>query len=162
MKQFWQGNYKLLESDRLRVAIIGPRNSSSQSRIEAMQLGQETVNRGHIVVSGLAHGIDTFAHMGGIKRSIAVVNNIVKPYPQDNLELLRDIYVKNSGLVLSPYDTDVGARGFLDRDKMIVEICDEIHAVGIKEEDIDQKGGTNYTTRYAIYEKKKPVFFHPP
>lgn len=140
------GNLRLLTELFKRIGIIGARNSSANERMKAYFIAHEIVeSEGHVVVSGLAHGIDTFAHMGGIGRTVAVLNNLNNPYPKENWRLIDDI-MSNDGLIMSPYNQFiVDKKSFLDRDRMLVDVCDEIIVVGHYE----IKSGTAYTVDYA-------------
>ena len=145
-----KGNEELLTKDYRRVAIIGPRDSRTKDRIRAYEFAQNNCLYGNVVVSGLAYGIDTFAHTGAIERTIAVVNNMENPYPKENRRLIRDI-LDNNGLIISPFKYDLdGSRAFLIRDDMIVDISDKIYYFG------DESGGTGYTVT-AARRKGKPV-----
>ncbi len=146
---FKKGNEDLLDLSYKRIGIIGARNSSIRERYKSFQTAQVVVSEGHVVVSGLAHGVDMFAHMGGIERTIAVVHNLVKIYPKENIKLSEEI-IQNNGLLISPYGTyeddyKIGKKAFLDRDRMLVDICDEIIIIG----NYGYGSGTEYTVNYA-------------
>ncbi len=160
---FKEGNEELLHivTGRKRIGIIGPRDSTIKERMDALKLAESIVYRGDIVVSGLAHGIDTFAHIGGRNRTIAVVNNLRKIYPKENTKMAACI-LSNNGLIISPYNSqeDIGVKSFLERDRMLVDICDEIYAIAGElsagaENTI--MGGTGYTIKYAKQTGKKVI-----
>ena len=142
--KYTNGNITYLDSGYNRIGIIGARNSSTLERRKAYFESMRIYSEGHIVVSGLAHGIDTFAHMGSIHRTIAVVHNINDIYPKENRKLAEEIII-NNGLIISPYNIDRGKTAFLDRDRMLVDICDEIMVIGY----YDYSSGTAYTVNYA-------------
>lgn len=74
-----------------RVAIVGARKASDTGRLRAMRLARLVVDHGGIVVSGLAEGIDTAAHLAAIDcggRTIAVIGTPTnRVYPAPNAQL---------------------------------------------------------------------------
>lgn len=78
-----------------RVAVVGTRHPSDAGERRARRLVKALVERGAIVVSGLAQGIDTIAHtqtiaLGG--RTIAVLATPVEDvFPKANASLQREI-----------------------------------------------------------------------
>jgi DNA processing protein len=87
------GNWDLASSPA--IAIIGTRRPSADGIRRATQLALACVDAGFTVVSGLARGIDTAAHLAAIDaggRTIAVLGTPVTAcYPKENLELQRQI-----------------------------------------------------------------------
>jgi len=81
--------------------MVGARNASLNGRKLAEKLAGDLGQRGHIVVSGLARGIDTAAHVGSLKTgTIAVVaGGIDVVYPPENQGLYEDII--QGGLVIA-------------------------------------------------------------
>jgi len=152
---FKKGNEELLGPEYKRIGVIGSRDSTAYDRMRTIGLVADLIDYDNVViVSGLAHGIDTMAHMSALHhtrdgRTIAVVHNMVKIYPKENIKLSKEI-VKNGGLIISPYGTfdddyKVGKLAFLDRDRMLVDICHELVVIG----DYNHFSGTAYTVNYA-------------
>ena len=87
----------------LTVAIVGTRSPTSGGAEAAEKMAEWLANRGVIVVSGLARGIDTAAHRGALKgsgRTVAVLGSGVRMvYPRENLQLADDIRV--NGAIIS-------------------------------------------------------------
>ncbi|EHJ52812.1 DNA-processing protein DprA [Streptococcus macacae] len=99
---FYKGNIDLLQSKKL--AIVGSR-SSSQNGIDAVKkIVQELGNR-FVIVSGLARGIDTSAHLAVLRNggsSIAVIGTgLDMYYPKENKQL--QDYIAHNHLLLSEY-----------------------------------------------------------
>lgn len=98
---FCRGNIDLLKTQK--IAIIGARNASINGKSIASKLSGD-LSQYFTIVSGLANGIDTSAHLGVLRRNknntIAVMpfsfNNI---YPKENTKLFEEI--SNKGLVLT-------------------------------------------------------------
>jgi DNA processing protein len=74
-----------------RVSIVGSRNASKAGIQRARKLSALVIDRGGVVVSGLAKGIDTAAHTAAIEaggRTVAVIGTpLDKAYPAENRAL---------------------------------------------------------------------------
>ncbi|MBL4804308.1 MAG: DNA-protecting protein DprA [Alphaproteobacteria bacterium] len=103
------------------IAMVGARNASINGRKFAEKLAAELGAKNQIVVSGLARGIDTAAHKGALKTgTIAVVAGGVDIlYPEENLDLFKEI--KERGLILaeSPWGQKPFAQSFPRRNRIV-------------------------------------------
>lgn len=99
---FYKGNLDLLKFPK--VAVVGSRSCSSQGAKSVQKVIQGLENE-LIVVSGLAKGIDTAAHMAALQnggRTIAVIGTGLDVfYPRANKRLQE--HIGNHHLVLSEY-----------------------------------------------------------
>ena len=102
----WRG--KLDARDAQGVAVVGTRGASPVGIANASELASGLAERGVTVVSGLAKGIDTAAHLGALRaggRTVAVIGTGLRvSYPRENAELQRRI--AEEGLVLSQFLPD--------------------------------------------------------
>src|SRR5689334_1210474 len=89
-KLFVLGSPEIL-NERPRVSIVGSRKASTAGIQRAKKLARLVVERGGIVVSGLALGIDAAAHSAAIAAkgfTVAVIGTpLDKSYPRENAEL---------------------------------------------------------------------------
>lgn len=89
-KLFVAGRPEIL-NERPRVSIVGSRKASSEGIQRAKKLARLVAERGGVVISGLALGIDTAAHAGAIAAdgpTVAVIGTpLNKVYPKENAEL---------------------------------------------------------------------------
>ncbi len=103
------------------IAMVGARNASINGRKFAEKLAGELGARDQTVVSGLARGIDTAAHKGALSTgTIAVVAGGVDiVYPEENLDLFKEI--KERGLILaeSPWGQKPFAQSFPRRNRIV-------------------------------------------
>ncbi len=104
---FLKGSY--LEDDIMAVGVVGTRYPSFRGRLFAEKLSGELASQGVTIVSGLAVGIDTSAHIGALKangRTISVLGcGLDIPYPRQNVQLKDRI--SRSGAVISEYPLGV-------------------------------------------------------
>ena len=93
------------DRDETAVAIVGTRHATEYGRGLAHKLAHDLARRGVTVVSGLARGIDTFAHRGALEgggRTFAVCGcGLDVTYPSENKKLMEEI--SSSGANLSEF-----------------------------------------------------------
>ena len=86
---------ELVSADARAMAIVGARNPTDGGVLTARLLASELVDAGYTVVSGLAAGIDTAAHIAALARggrTLAVVGTgLRRCYPPQNAGLARRI-----------------------------------------------------------------------
>lgn len=113
------GDVRLLSKPM--IALVGARNASSLGTRTAKALAQELGLKGYVVVSGLARGVDTAAHVASLNSGTIAVQagGLDVIYPSENTELALDI--GKSGLRLSeqPMGTQPAARHFPQRNRII-------------------------------------------
>ncbi|MBI3328249.1 MAG: DNA-protecting protein DprA [Nitrospinae bacterium] len=87
------------------VAVVGSRRPATYGKVVAEQLARELSERGITVVSGLARGIDSTAHLGALKgggETIAVLGcGLAHMYPLENRALAERI--SRQGAVVSEF-----------------------------------------------------------
>ncbi|MCL2591588.1 MAG: DNA-protecting protein DprA [Betaproteobacteria bacterium] len=91
---YYRGDINLLYLP-VRVAVVGSRHPSEEGKRRARKLAKCLVEDDAVVVSGLAHGIDTAAHTAAIEangKTIGVIGTpISEVYPKENKELQETI-----------------------------------------------------------------------
>lgn len=153
---FYQGNLDLLAKPRL--AIVGSRNCSDVGAKSVQKLIKELGNQ-FVVVSGLARGIDTCAHVASLKNggtSIAIIGTgLDRYYPKENTKL-QDYMAKNH-LVLTEYV--VGEQPlkfhFPERNRIIAGLAQGVIVVEAK-----MRSGSLITCERAL-EEGRDVFAVP-
>ena len=113
------GNPKLL--NKSCIAIVGARNASLNGRKFAQKIATDLGARGHIIVSGLARGIDTSAHTGSLNTgTIAVVaGGIDVVYPEENQKLYEDIIEHGAIIAESKWGQQPFAQSFPRRNRIV-------------------------------------------
>ena len=151
------GNEDILNNKS--IAIIGSRMCSNYGMKVATQFAYNLSKYNINIISGLAKGIDTYAHMGTIranKPTIAIVGcglDIV--YPEENKELFKNII--KQGAVVSEYaiGTKPEKINFPARNRIISGLSDGILVV-----EAGNKSGTATTVEFAL-EQGKNIYAIP-
>jgi len=90
------------------LAIVGSRVSSEAGRKRAQRMAHELTESGIGIISGLALGIDTAAHLGAMEIGPTwgiIGSGLRNPYPRDNIPLM-DRIVKSGGGVITCFPPD--------------------------------------------------------
>ena len=113
------GNLDLLNKNC--IAMVGARNASLNGRKFATKVAQDLGARDHVIVSGLARGIDTAAHQGALEGgTIAVVaGGIDVIYPEENADLTREIAAYGLILAESPLGQKPFRESFPRRNRIV-------------------------------------------
>ena len=113
----------LLPEDRVGVAVVGSHRASDSGKKMAFKISQSLAREGITLISGLALGIDTAAHLGALKggtRTLAAIGSgFDRIYPLENRSLADEIV--REGALLSEYrsDTEVTVGGLLARNRIV-------------------------------------------
>lgn len=106
LKLYVLGNKGIL--NKKGVAIVGSRNATEYGKKVSIRISKELSQNGINIISGLALGIDSYAHIGSILanskgKTIAVLGSGIDViYPKQNLELARKI-IQSGGCIVSEY-----------------------------------------------------------
>jgi len=96
------------------VSIVGSRRPSPYGRAVAERLSRDLAERGLVVVSGLAIGIDAAAHWGALRGGLTTAvlgSGLNVPYPKENKKLM-DKIVDCGGAVVTEFPLDAKPLGF--------------------------------------------------
>lgn len=142
------------------IAIVGCRDNTKYGELIAKNLAYNLAKKGIIIISGLAKGIDSFAHIGAIYakgRTIAVLGNSIDSiYPKEN-EIISQKIIEYGGAIISEYP--VGAKiekkNFPARNRIISGLSQGVIVVEAKE-----KSGSLITADFAL-EQGRDVYAVP-
>ena len=128
------------------VAIVGARNASAVACRFARQMASDLAARDVTVVSGLARGVDTAAHVGALGGSTAAViaSGIDIAFPPENAALQDKIGADQLLISEQPPGTEPLARHFPARNRIIAGLA---HGTLVIE--AAQKSGSLITARRA-------------
>lgn len=166
-----KGNKDILNTEN--IGIVGCRECTDYgkkaSKYFAYNLSKQNIN----IVSGLAKGVDSYAHLGclstyfenqnygqknnGCGKTIAVVGNGLDTiYPKENKEIANKI-IESGGAIISEYPcgTKPDKMNFPARNRIISGISSGIIVVEAKE-----KSGTLITVDFAL-QQGRDVFVVP-
>jgi len=137
------------------IAVVGTRKCSENGQLFAQNIGKLLSENNYKVVSGLAKGIDTFAHSGCLENNgltIAVLAWFHELSPKSNQELLEKIIETGCALSENLFSPPEEPKyEFLKRDDIIAALSNAVVVVETR-----SKGGAKYTANVAK-KKKIPV-----
>lgn len=147
-----------LRNDKM-VAVVGSRKATPYGLDTAERISCELSRRGITVVSGMARGVDSYAHRGALTaggRTVAVLGcgpDIV--YPPENGEIMEKIV--DSGAVISEYlpGTSPLPQNFPARNRIISGM-----SYGVVIIEANEKSGSLITANFAL-EQGREVFAVP-
>lgn len=153
-----EGDKKLLNQDA--IAIVGTRNNTKYGEKYASKFARELSQKGISIVSGLARGIDSIAHINSMEqegKTIAVLGSGLNYiYPEENRYLYQKI-IENGGCIVTEYppETLVDKAKFPKRNRIISGL-----AMGVLVIEARYRSGTSITAKHAISQHKE-VFCIP-
>ena len=157
-----QGNVALLgQMHNLPVlAVVGTRSASEYGSRVAENMSHDLAQAGFIIVSGLALGIDSYAHSGALragKRTVAVLGSgLDTDYPPQSAPMRKQI-LATGGVVLTELEPSVPVRGayFPARNRLLAGLSQGVLVV-----EAPQRSGALLTASHAL-EQGKEVFAVP-
>jgi DNA processing protein len=146
------GDARLLQ--RVAVAIVGARNATPQGQRDARAMARTLSGAGLTVVSGLALGIDTAAHLGGLEggsSSIAVTAtgpDLV--YPRRNRELAKRLMEEGCVVTEFALGTPPASGNFPRRNRLISGLARAVLVV-----EANEKSGSLVTAGCALQQNRE-------
>ena len=154
---FISGDPALLNAPQL--AMVGSRRATPDGRADASHFAGELAQRGIVVTSGMAAGIDTEAHKGVLAqggKTIAVLGGGLNwIYPRANLRLADKICADGALVSEFPLSWKPLSRNFPRRNRIISGLC-----LGVIVVEAAHKSGSLITARHAL-EQNREVFAVP-
>ena len=144
------------------LAIVGSRKFTSYGAQVAQTFGKKLARLGMAIVSGMALGIDSFAHRGALEsqgKTIAVLGNSLDEknlYPKNNVNLAH-LILSQEGTLISEYppETSAGPLTFPARNRIIAGLSQGVLVV-----EAGEKSGALITARMAL-DYNREVFSIP-
>lgn len=151
--------YGSLPTDGLNVAVVGSRNATDYGISATRRLCMDLAGQGVNVISGMARGVDTAAHIGTIAAGGATVSvlgtGLNRIYPRENSRLFHQIAENGAVITEFPLDTGPDAHHFPARNRIISGMC---HGTVVVE--ATRRSGSLITARLAA-EQNREVFAVP-
>jgi DNA processing protein len=153
-----RGNVEML--DRYSMAIVGARKPTPYGVSVAEKLGRDLAERGLVIVSGMARGIDACAHRGALAAAKGATVGVLGTgldviYPKENKKLYADIAERGALVSEFPLGTFPAPQNFPIRNRLISGI-----AIGVLVLEAGEFSGTRVTARCAL-EQGREVFAVP-
>ncbi|MEG2441009.1 MAG: DNA-processing protein DprA [Acetivibrio sp.] len=149
----------LPREDKISLAVVGARDCSYYGKETALYFCKELSKYGIQIISGLARGIDGYAHQGALESEMPTFGilgcGIDICYPKENSSLYKKMC--KSGGILSEYPegTPPLAGYFPMRNRIISGLADGIFVIEARE-----KSGSLITVEYGL-EQGKDIFVLP-
>lgn len=157
---YYKGNFE--QKDEFSLAVVGTRKHTYYGKQATEHIVRNLALNGLTIVSGLALGIDTIAHLSTIQangRTIAVLGSGIDNqsiYPSANRYLV-DKIINNGGAVISefPLNTLPLKYNFPQRNRIISGL-----SLGVLVVEAGEKSGALITASFAL-EQNREVFALP-
>ncbi len=146
---YQRGKFSFNQSPML--AIVGARKYTPYGSQVAFKIAKELAKLGIIIVSGMALGIDAFAHQGAIQgegKTLAILGNSLDDrniYPRYNFNLSREIIQNGALLSEYPLETPAGRMTFPARNRIVAGLT-----LGTLVIEAGEKSGTLITAQMAL------------
>lgn len=144
------------------VAMVGTRNASLNGRNFVHKLSNDLSKRDYTVISGMARGIDTAAHVGALANTdgkggtVAVVGTALNEiYPQENEKLFHEICDRGCVISELPFGTPTTPQNFPRRNRIISGLSEGIVVI-----EAQARSGSLITARLAR-EQNRQIFAVP-
>ncbi len=150
---------KFDEKDKYSISVVGTRQPTNYGKVQAEKIVSDLVEQNITIVSGLARGIDSVAHLSALKnngRTIAVIGSGLDViYPAENKKLFNEI--KEKGAIISEFNlgTIPNAENFPKRNRIISGL-----SLGTLVIETAITGGAMQTARLAL-DQNREVFAIP-
>lgn len=152
-----RGNFT--PQDNRALCIVGTRRATKYGQDVTYRMAKELAANGITIVSGLALGVDTQAHLGALDgggRTIAVMGTgINKVYPESNLPLARRIITHGAVITEYPIGMNPLGQNFPRRNRIMSGLT-----LGVLVAEAGETSGALITARTAA-EQGRDVFAIP-
>lgn len=151
---------KLFDAENVSVSIVGTRKATNYGRLVVEQFVTQLVENRVIITSGLAYGIDSYAHDRTLQSNgttYAVIASGIDKISTDRSKKLSKMIVEQGGCIISSYPFGVNALPpyFISRNRIISGISKATIVI-----ESDAKGGSLWTAKFAV-EQNRDLFAVP-
>ena len=132
------------------VAVVGTRSPTREAAEAARQIGFELAQRGYQVISGMALGIDSAAHIGTLAQpegitSAVLGSGVLNRYPPDNRALAQAILQRGALLSENHPKAQPKPSTLVARNRIISGLCESVIVI-----QTEADGGAMYAAKRAV------------
>lgn len=139
----------LMPQDSIAVAMVGSRNPTTYGQSAAERISMGLSRNGVTVVSGLARGVDSFAHRGALAaggRTLGVLGcGVDIIYPPENRDLFEQVTAQGAVISEFPLGTPPDSDHFPIRNRVISGL-----SLGVAVVEATLRSGSLITARFAL------------
>ena len=153
------GDADLLWGNHIRCAVVGSRRAGAEGLARAEAVATACAAAGHVVVSGLAVGVDAVAHRAALRcggPTVAVIPTSLGAgaWPREHAALQAEITAR--GLVVSQFETPPRpmAKGLIERNTTIALVSCVVFVP-----EAGERSGSRHVVREALGLGRE-VYFH--
>ena len=163
----YKGDITLLNNVVKNVAVIGVLTPTNEIVAREQNVVKSLVKKGFNIVSGLAKGCDTVAHIESVKnnaRTIAFLpSTLDNVYPKENIVLAKEI-VENGGLIISEYVSEPKnkyelVKRFIERDRLQAMYSTVVVLIASFKKGEGDSGSRHALEKAKEYGRKRLVMF---
>ena len=163
----YKGDITLLQDVDKNVAVIGVLTPTNEIVDRECKVVKRLTEKGFNIVSGLAKGCDTVAHIESIKNNVKTIafvpSTIEKIYPKENIGLANEI-VKYDGLIITEYVNEPknkyeNVKRFIERDRLQALYSKAIILIASCRKGEGDSGSRHAFEKAKEYGKKRLVMY---
>ena len=163
----YRGDITLLNNVDKNVAVIGVLTPTNEIVEREQKVVKSLTEKGFNIVSGLAKGCDTVAHIESIKNNAKTIaflpSTLENIYPKENIELANEI-INNGGLIVSEYVSEPknkheNVKRFIERDRLQALYSKAVVLIASYRKGEGDSGSRHAFEKAKEYGKKRLVMF---
>ena len=163
----YRGDITLLNNVDKNVAVIGVLTATNEIVEREEKVVKSFTEKGYNIVSGLAKGCDTVAHIESIKNNARTIvflpSTIENIYPKENISLAKEI-INSGGLVVSEYVSEPknkyeNVKRFIERDRLQALYSKAVVLIASYRKGEGDSGSRHAFEKAKDYGKKRLVMY---
>ena len=167
---FYKGDINLLTSQYKTIAVIGLLEPTEQIQKVEERVVEMLVNKGAVIVSGLANGCDSIAHIQTLEsngKTIAILPSTLDYILPMRNEILADEIVRNGGLLITEYYKQISSKKelsgrYIERDRLQALFSDcVVLSASYSKEDKGDSGSIHAMEAAKKYGIRRAVMYNP-
>ena len=155
---YYKGNIDIINKNKC-IAIVGSRNCSKEGLKLSYETAAKAVEKGFVVVNGLALGCDAEVLKGALAKKghcVAVMPCGLEQIQPKSNKYLADAILENGGCVLSEYPqgSSLQKYNYVKRDRIQSGISEGVIII-----EAEEKSGTMHTAQFALRQQRRLVCY---